>query len=501
MATFNPAQTGNSRVFVIDGRARPDHKPEYMSHVKAGGISQGFGDIEKIEVPDPDKYDSFMEIGTIRGAKDRATVTLTGRYARDLKSELLKIANQECSVDVQVNSGACTNPSLYNTFDKKIVLEDARVTNWGTEDLGALDSGERAKVDETVDISAKDVYEIVQVSFSEKGGDVVVNELIDVTTCDSASCGDCEVESDGCSKIFAVSLTAPGSASTPADVVYTVDGGTTWFAHDIDTLATNDPTGIACLGDYLFVVSNAGLNAHYALKSEFDAVGTDPSFTAIATGFVATGDPNAVDVGSTKAFIAADAGYIYSTEDITTGVTAIADGTIHTSNYLDISAFSDEFVVAVGDDGIIAKSENGTTFSAVTPSPVGVGVSFNAVLAVSKTVWFIGTSAGALYYTTDGGTTFTLKAFPGSGTGVVQDIVMANPTVLYLAHDTAATRGRILRSTNGGYDWVVTPEGSGVLPLSDQVNALATCSGNADFVVGVGLGDDASDGYIVVGSD
>ena len=501
MATFNPAKTGNSRVFIIDGKARPDHAPVYMSHVKAGGVSQGFGDIEKIEVPDPNKYDAFTEIGTIRGAKERATVTLTGRYARDLKSELLKIANKECSVDVHVNNGACSNPSLYNTFDKKIVLEDASVTNWGTEDLGALDSGERAKIDETVDISAKDVYEIVQVSFTEKGGDQAVNELIDVTTCDSASCGDCDVESDGCKKIFAISLTAPGSASTPADVVFTVDSGTTWFAHDVDTLATDDPSGIACLGDYLFVVSNAGENAHYALKAEFDDQGTDPAFTAIATGFVASAGPNAVDIGSGKAFIAGDGGYVYSTSDITAGVTAIADGTIHSSNYQDVSALSDEFIVVVGDNGVIATSENGTTFAAVSGSPVGVGVSFNAVLVLTKSVWLLGTDAGALYYTTNGGDSFTLKAFPGSGSGVVQDIVASTPTVLYMAHDTAATRGRILRSTNGGYDWVVTPEGSGVLPLSDQINALAVCGGNADFVVGVGLGDDASDGFIVVGTD
>lgn len=159
MATFNPAQTGNSRVFIIDGRARPDHQPTYYSHVKAGGVSQGYGDIEKIEVPDPDNYDKFNEIGTIRGAKDRATVTLTGRYARDLKSALLKIANQECFVDVHVNFGACTNPSLYNTFDKKIILQNATVTNWGSDDLGALDSGERSQIDETMDVSATDVFE------------------------------------------------------------------------------------------------------------------------------------------------------------------------------------------------------------------------------------------------------------------------------------------------------------------------------------------------------
>ena len=192
MATsFNPAQTGNRIVFIIEGRARADHKPGYMSSVKAGSPAQGFGDVEKIEVPDPIQFDKFNEIGKIRGAEERLTITLTGRYARDIKSEFLRLARKQCSLDVQINFGACTDPSAYNTFNKKLILEDASLTNWGTEDLGALASDERAKVDESVDVSARDGYEIVQVTLGEKAGSIVTTELVDAVICDTASCGDC----------------------------------------------------------------------------------------------------------------------------------------------------------------------------------------------------------------------------------------------------------------------------------------------------------------------
>jgi hypothetical protein len=70
-----------------------------------------------------------------------------------------------------------------------------------------------------------------------------------------------------------------------------------------------------------------------------------------------------------------------------------------------------------------------------------------------------------------------------------------------MAHDTTAPKVRVLRSTNAGFDWVVMPEGSGVLPANDRINALAVCPDNPDIVVGVGLADDASDGFIIVGSD
>lgn len=500
MGSFSPTQTGESRVFILEGRARSDHSPSYMSSVKAGSITKNFGDVETIEVPDPNQFDEFIEIGTIKGAEERTTVTLTGRYARDIKSELLKMANKKCAVDVQINLGVCTDPSDYNTFNKKLVLEDARLTSWNTEDIGALASDERASVDESVDISAANVYEVVQLSFGERALDTVTNEVIDVIICDTQSCGDCDVESTGYDNIFALTVTAGGSPSTPSDIVFSTDGGVTWFAHDIESLTTNEGTALGCLGAYIFALSDDTESLHYALKSEFDGP-TDPVFTENATGFVGGGGPRAVDTGVSKAFIVGSGGYIYSSSDVTSGVTVLDAGAIYTDNYLDVSAFSDEFVVAVGVSGRIVKTENGASWAAVTPSPVGVGIDLNAILVITKSHWIIGANNGNIWYTVNGGTTWTAKTFAGSGTGVVRDIVMSTESVLYLSHDTTTPRGRILRSTNGGYDWVVLPEGSGVLPASDQINALAANKHNADFVVGVGLADDAADGFIVVGTE
>jgi hypothetical protein len=385
-------------------------------------------------------------------------------------------------------------------FEKKIILEDAVLTSWGTEDFGALASDERAKIDENVDVSAREIYEIVELTLGEKAGTIVTNEVVDLTICDSASCGDCDEESSGCDKFFAISLAAGGSPSTPADVIFSLDSGVSWDAHDVDSLGVgDDPDGIACLGSYLFVVSEASESLHYALKSEFDGT-TDPTFTEVATGFVAGAGGRAVSVGSSKAFIVGATGYIYSTEDPSAGVTVIDAGSSHTSAYNDVDAFSDEFAVAVGNDGIIAKTTNGSLWTAVLPSPVGVGIDFYAVKVLSENVWLIGGSTGVLYYTVNGGTSFSTKAFPGSGAGNIRDIVSSSESVLYMAHDTATPAGRVLRSINGGYDWYVLPEGSGVIPANDRINAIAACSSNPDLFAGVGLADNATDGYVVLGS-
>lgn len=499
MGSNKPLNTAESRVFVIDGRARGDHAPSYQSCLRMTGISQGYGDIERIEAPDPYQYGKFVEVGSIRGAAERATTSLEGRYARDLVSYLMTLARKNCAIDVQLHMGACTDPSDFLTFDKAVILEQAFITNYGTDDMGALASGDTAVVNETVDISAKEMYEVAPISFGVKAGNIVTNEVLDAALCDTPSCGDCEKESDGCQKIFAVTAAAGGSPSTPADVLFSPNKGATWYAHDVDTLGVAEaPNGIGCLGQYVVVVSAAANALFYALKSQFESL-QDPSFTKVTQGFVAGRGPRAISVAGNTAFIAAAGGYIYKSTDVTSGVVAIESGTLTSSQLNDIHAYSEDMVVAVGNNGVVLYTENGETFSLAT-APVGYAVHLNCVFVKNEREWWVGASNGRLYYTLDGGSSWVEKAFPGSGSGSVQDIKFATDSVAYLSHTTPTPAGRILRSYDGGYSWRVSPERVGsVLPANDRINALVTCPNDANFVAGFGLADDASDGYVVIG--
>lgn len=498
--TFVPVKTPNTRVFLIEGRARGDHAPSYESGMRMMGVAQGFGDVERVENPDPYEYGKYVEITNIRGTEERATTSLEGRYAMNLKSTLLRLAKAKCAVDIQLHIGKCTDPSDPNTFEKALVLEQAYLTNYNTDDLGNLSSADEAVVNENSEISAKEMYEVLPISFGAKAGSIVTNEILDVTICDAASCGDCEDESSGCEKIYSISKAAGGSPSTPPDVVFTVDGGTVWYAHDIDSLgAAEDPSGIDCLGAYVVVVSNASNSLHYALKSIIDGL-TDPTWTEVATGFVTGGEPNAIFSIGNKAFIVGDLGYIYATQDPTAGVTVLDAGTATVDHLLDVEALSENFIVAVGNNGAIVVSENGETFTAVN-SPVGAAINLNFIELVSESVWWVGTSTGRLYYTLNGGGTWTEKSFPGSGTGVCRDLEFATMSVGYLAHSTATPAGRILRTYDGGYSWQVVPERTGAtIPANDRINKVAVCASDANFVVGVGLADNGSDGQIVLGS-
>lgn len=503
MSDFTPLKTGLARVFTLEKRAGPANKPAYNSCMKPMGISQSFGDITKIEAPDPERYGQFIEIGQVRGAEERMTTSLMSRYALDLASTLIRMAKKRCSVDVQAHFGQCQDPSDFNSFTQALIYEDVAVTNYGTDDLGALESGEDAKVDETADISAKLWYQFFENSYGQKASSIVTNEVVDVVICDTASCGSCTDASDGCEKIFAVTLAAGGSPGTPPDVVFSLDKGVTWYAHDIDSMTSADNAdGVACFGSYLIVVSEDTESLHYALLSEFDGT-TDPDFTEMTTGFVAGNGPLDVwAVGSNYVFIVGENGYIYGTDDPTASVTVLDAGTLTSSNYLAVHALSTEFAVAVGNDGVIAKTENGTVWTSLSAtSPVGVGVNLTAVWLQSTTSWFVGTSGGQLFYTSDGGTTWTEKTFPGSGTGVIWDLQFPTMSVGYMSHATTTPSGRILETVDGGYSWIVAPRGTGTLTSNDRITALTTCSNDPNFVVGVGLADDGSDGFVIVGQD
>jgi hypothetical protein len=508
-ATMKPLLTAYARVFIVEGQARGDHKPDYMGCAKMGGISYGFGDVTAIECPSPTQYGKFIEVGQTKGATSRPTTTLTSRYMASIESTLLRVAKRGCALDFQVHIGACQNPSVFNDFDKAIILEGVQASNYGTDDLSAMSSDENNPVNETMDISAKDIYEVLKLSFSEKAGSAVTLELTDVVICDSISCGDCAEQSSGCEKIYAVSIAAGGSAGTPPDVVASVDGGITWFAQDVDSATTTDTLrGIACLGDYLIAVSDTTPYLHYTDKDTVIDPG-DSSWSGAATGFHAGGGPMAIKSVGNKAFIVGKLGHVYLLDlDPAAGVTVLDDGVATTATLLAVDALDENFAVAVGMDGDIIKTENGDDWVAVG-SPINHTNNILCVAVKSVNEWWIGSnyggvgalSNGLLMYTTDGGVTWSNKTFSGTGTGNVQDIVFATPSVGYMSHTSTAGKGRIFRTYDGGYSWTMLPETQGSMPAADKFNALAACADDVNFVVGVGLADNATDGIVVLGAD
>lgn len=501
-SSFTPMVSGQSRIFIIEGQAGPSAVPSYESCMAAGAPTQSFGDVTKIECPDPNRYGKWIDIGEFRGTVERPTVDIMGRYARDLRSKLLRLAQQGCPLDIAITiGGECKDPSIFNTgWEKILYLPASILTNWSPDnDLGSLGSDGQNPINETSSVSARSMFEVLPLSLVERAGSVISNELLDGFAVDGLQCPGCGVPGEGHTLFYFVSDAAGGSPSTAADVVYSLTSGASWAVSEVDSLGSAEsPTGIAKVGSYVVVVSNDSASLHYVLQSELNTTG-DETWQEVSTGFETGGEPNDIWSTGNKAFVVGDGGYIYSTIDPTAGVTALDEGSATTDDLNAVHAINEDFAIAVGNAGAILKTTDGVQWQSLTRF-VGVGVNLTCCWMLDKNIWFVGGNDGKLYYTEDGGTTWSEKTFPGSGSGEVRDIAFSTRNVGYLSHSTATPAGRVLRTISGGNSWYVLPEGASSIPSNDRVTALAVPEDEANLFAGGGLADDGSDGFLVVGS-
>lgn len=487
-----------SRVFLQKWGSGPANAPVYEGLWKAGAVAWGQGDAPTIKIPDPNAYGSFLRVGKIPGEPEDPSLTIMARYTMDL-SDLLKLAKDGCDHTLHIHMGRCKDPKDFNRgWEKIAILEKARVTSYGTDDLGALEPGERAIVNEEVPFTGEDYYEVKPLVFSEQAAAQVVQEIVDIVICDSKSCGFCGIPSDGCSIVFALTMSAGGSPGLSAEIIYTEDGGSNWGDTNVSTLAANeDPDALACVGIYLVVVSTESNSLHYAEIA--DILDGTEVWAEVTTGFVVGGEPRDIfSLGSSSTWIVGAGGYVYFTADPTGGVTVQTAGGVVTDPLNAIHGIDILNLVAVGNsNAVIYTRDGGSTWASVTGPAVGVNL--NTVWMASETEWWVGSAAGNLYYTRDSGVSWSTKTFSGSGAGVVRDIVFVTPSVGYMAHDTAAAAGRIFRTIDGGYSWYIMPEGTASIPTNDKINAVAICT-DPNIIYAGGLGGNAIDGIIVKAS-
>jgi hypothetical protein len=464
--------------------------------MRAGGYSQSFGDIDSIEIPSSEEYGRFDEIDKIQGAIERGSSTLIGQYAADLISKLFAITKQRCPIDVHVNFGACSNPQDNNVFTKKLIWEDVSLPSWSTDDLGTLGSDGNAPVMETSDLSIKEMVEIIQLTFQERAPDVVINQLIDAVICDRRTCGDCDDYSEGCDKGFVLQGGLLGSPGTAPDIIYTGDAGITWASDEILTLlSTQAADGLACLGNYLVVISNAAGSLSYKEQVTILA-GTGGGWTEVTTGFVVGGEPNDIWSVGVGAFIVGNSGYTYWLTEPSAGVAVLDAGVATAQNLNAVHALDEENAVAVGQSDTIIYTTNRITWSVA--SATGGGNHLQGVWMKSQKEWWVVDDGGGLYYTKDTGVTWTAKLPPGAGITALYDIQFQQDSIGYLC-GVAGGVGAIWRSYDGGYSWVRLPEGIGTLVGgSTQMNAIAACSEDPNFLIAAGQ-DGTNDGVLLVG--
>ena len=492
----NVVKAGSSRVWTIEGGPGPTRAPSYQGCMRIGDTSYGFGDITKIECPDPARYGQFVEVARAQGEKARPTFSIQARYQFQL-SELLRIARKRCGLEVHVNLGECEDPQNYNAGWEKIrVYPDSIFTSWADENAGALESGDNNPTNETVESSAADTYEIKRLAFEELDPVGFVREVTAVEVCDAASCGDdCGPTSEGCSKVFFAESGTGVTPGTKPRIRYTANGGKTFGESILTSFFSNEAVDdMACVAGNLVVVSSTA-GGHWANIQ--DILEDDEVWAETFTGFVINKLPAAItSIDASHTWLAGVGGYIYFSADPTGSVVVQNAGIATVQDLQAIHAFDADHIVAVGKANAVVWSQNdGATWAAVIgPAPA---VALHTVWMHSPTTWFIGDENGKLWYTTDAGESWAQKTLPGTPT-FIDHIVFSNQTVGYLSARRAG-KGYIYRTLDGGYSWYILPEGSSQqpIPTNTYINQIAVCW-DVNRVYGGGL--NGVDGFAVVGA-
>jgi len=179
--------------------------------------------------------------------------------------------------------------------------------------------------------------------------------------------------------------------------------------------------------------------------------------------------------------LATRVGYIYKSIDGGATWTATEAGVITAGNYSGIHFADDKYGAAVAAAGIVSTTvDGGATWDAATV--IGGGAAGNLTVHVfdDKRIQ-VGDDVGKLWQSTDFGTTWTqITGWTGSGIGDIRSLDYANDFVGFMAHNSAAPLGAVLRTVDGGTNWTLLDD----IPTNSGLNSIVAVDENTAWAVG-----------------
>lgn len=508
MATKDEIQTTqHKRIYVQWGGGKPGQDVRYAGEdgqymVLEGVSNPESGGTDPIWAPDPDNIKKYKLIGTSASPPEMPTATLLLREKHGVLPKQLTYIG--CPFNIYEVSGKCKNLGdfLHGWSDYVQVYSGAIISG---KDLGsrtAWDSDDA--IEDSLELTLTDIYPVGPLNFGVAAGSQIDLEVIDVVYQSTVECGDCGPYREPHHRIYWLTKSSAGSPGLPAEVIYTTDGGSTFGEMNIDGMSeTEDPLGIDIVGEYLIVIGGSVTPTYYYSKINTDS-GVPGAWTAVTSGFTAGTAPNDTYVKSTRnVFFASDGGYVYKATSITSGVSVLEAGIATSENLLRIDGDYDQTIVAGGENGaLIISDDGGRIWASVPTSPTSDNI--QALGVKNKYEFWVGTAAGEVFYTLDGGNNWTELIFAESGNGQIYDIVWLNSDVGFILYTDVTPTAKILTTWNGGADWLDTAEPRIInWPTFTRANRIAYphthASIGANNVAIAGLSAGGTDGIALIG--
>ena len=178
-------------------------------------------------------------------------------------------------------------------------------------------------------------------------------------------------------------------------------------------------------------------------------------------------------------------GYIYKSVDGGATWTAKDAGVVTAGNYSAVDFADDKYGAAVAAAGVVAVTRDaGESWSAGTVIGGGAGANLAVKVFNDKRI-MVGDDAGKFWQSTDFGATWAqITGWTGSGAGDVRDISFVNDFVGFMAYNSAAPVGAILRTVDGGANWQLLDS----TPTNVGLNSIWAVDENTAYAVGEATG-------------
>lgn len=481
---YTPVQKGKHvRVWLALNGLSPSNTPVLEGYMIPDAVSFNQNvDIVRKKYPSATQRGVFETAYTVVQRSDAEITTgLANRLPADMRSLFVKLALSGCKFDMIYSYGVCSEPNIYNDFDKLEIFEGVSVTGYQHDQAGAFDETTLTDdVLENLELTSDKYYEYAKPEQRVALTDTDTYRAVRIS--DSASCGgtgDCsdEEKSDGCQKMFAVSEDA-----TNVQLNYSADGGKNWKKINTGILLTDyDAVDVANAAGQVIISGSGADNSratyYFAPLADIVAAadGATVAFTAVAAAGQHPGGK--VFVGSGYVFFAGAAGQLLYLPLSQVGVAPDAvPGAYAAGDYEDIAGISDNHVVACAAAGqvTVIGDFTGEDVTAVPGVPDLVGV--HPLDEVNTVVL---TADGQIFSTTDSGMSWTAGINLGT---VGYALTFANGAIGYAVVDTY-----LYASADGGASWyrlsnTAHTAGASTISACDNGNMVAY-NGSAEVMI------------------
>lgn len=445
----------------------PNTIPEYLGCGEVAGYDQPLGDVAS-------QYCRGEIISSSQGAKGRATFTLSMLLGR--KTDAVdRWVGRGCPGQLFLHWYCRGQKGVFAGYERGTMFTDIRATSKAMDNasLRMEDGGAPGLTHRTYAVSAAEVQDYVSLTVTRKTY-AGVHPLIDIAFCSTDDCGGACGAPDFLGRVGYVGPSIASSLTSGADVSITQDYGVTWTETAADPFADGESVGaIVCFpinaaGTKRVVVArattDAGNPAEIAYSEDGGATWTTVNVGALVGEFF----PRSMSLFNLKGTMqiwactdaGANTGRIFYSDD--GGLTWTLQLTGATDELNAIHFRDKDNGLCVGETNEIWFTSNGgEDWTAITGPAGQAAVNALSCGVVTRWRWFVGYADGTLFYTEDGGATWTQRTLAKPAGWVswaaVNAIDIVDESCIWLAvHYTAAAAapwGAFLRSIDGGYSW------------------------------------------------